>query len=433
MDNTSGPAGLGRLPGTRRVAVVAAVALLALVGAACGDSGSGGSGGSDGSGGSANASLLGPKQAATGTPIKIGTVSDGQTPAFDNTIQIEAAKAITAYLNEHRGGLAGHPIELVSCQTQADPGKAADCANQLVQADVSMAVFGEITTMAQVWKPLHDANIPVFTYGTTETGALLDTTSTFALASQIAGLADLPIGVAKEHNLKKVTAVVIDVPQATGFYEAVGKQTFADAGIDLQLIKVPPGTADMTPQLAGVASGTPTEVHILGNDAFCIAAFDGLRAVNFTGPISVLNQCVTDSSRKSIGSRLKGVSMGSPLALGDDSNKDLNLWKAIAETYGHDIDLSNSVGATVYLTMMAMYSSLDGITGDLTPAAMVAKIKSAPNKPLPAGGGLTYRCNGKAYALTPAVCVRGTLLTTLDEHGNPTLPYRPTGNSPVED
>lgn len=427
MDQTSKAPGLGRLRGPRRLVAAAVVAGLAAVAAGCGGSDT------EGSDQAIDTAVLGTRQAASGTPIKFGVVSDGRTPTFDNTIQLDAARAVASYLNEYRDGVGGHPIELVTCETQNDPGKASDCANELVQAGVSLAVFGEIATMAQVWKPLHDAEIPVFTYATTEAAAILDTESTFVLASQIAGLADVAIGVAKENKLKKVTAVVIDVPQATGFYEAVGKQVFADEGIELKLIKVPPGTADMTPQMAEVAADGQTEVHIIGNDAFCIAAFNGLRSMNFTGPVSVLNQCVTESSQKAIGSYLKGVSMGSPLAVGDDANEDIRRWNAIAATYDKSIDLSNSMGTTIYMTMTALHTALEGITGDITPASLIAKIKSAPNLPVPASGDLVFRCNGKAYALTPAVCIRGTMLTTLDEDGRPTLPYRTTGNSPVED
>ncbi|EFC85299.1 ABC transporter substrate-binding protein [Parafrankia sp. EUN1f] len=427
MDQTSSTAGLGMAQGVRRMVAVVAVAALTFVGAGCGSSDK------DDSKPPVDASVLGPDQVATGTPIKFGVVSDGQTPAFDNTIQLDAAEAVTKYLNQHRNGVGGHPIELVTCETQNDPSKASDCANQFVRENITLAVFGEIATMAPVWKPLHDAKIPVFTYATTEAEAILDKDSTFVLASQIAGLADVAIGVAKANKIKKVTAVVIDVPQATAFYDAVGKQVFADAGIDLKVVKVPVGTADMSSQMAEIASGGPTEVHIIGNDAFCIAAFNGLRAMSFDGPISVLNQCVSDSSRKAIGSYLEGVSMGSPLAIGDNDNKDLKLWNAIVATYGKEIDLSNSMGPTIFMTMMALYSALDGITGDVTPESVIAKIKAAGSLPVPASGDLTFRCNGKAYALTPAVCIRGTLLTTLDEDGNPTLPYRATGNSPVED
>ncbi|WP_154676958.1 hypothetical protein [Parafrankia discariae] len=55
------------------------------------------------------------------------------------------------------------------------------------------------------------------------------------------------------------------------------------------MVAIPPDQADMTPQMIRIAAGGPTEVHIIGGDAFCISAFEGLRAANFDGPVSVVN------------------------------------------------------------------------------------------------------------------------------------------------
>ncbi|MBL7502243.1 ABC transporter substrate-binding protein [Frankia sp. CNm7] len=422
MDLRTWPGVSGRRPRWRRTAAVAAVAALALVGTACG----GGDEPSPEPTGAADTSLLGPRQPASGTPIKVGLLSDGQSAAIDNKIQVDAGQALTKFLNEYRGGLGGRPIDLVSCESHADPGLAADCASKLIQADVQVVVLGEATALRDAWQPLHDAGIPIFVYGTTETAALLDRESTFVMVSQIAAFIDQPITVARENNLKKVTAVVIDVPTATSFLQSVGKQMYADLGMEVEQVAIPPGTADMTPQMAKIAAGGPTSVHIVGNDSFCIAALKGLRDVNFTGPISTLNGCVTDSTRTAVGDYLEGVYMSSPLPLGDAKDPGLGQWEAIVKTYADGkIDLSNSMGPTMYMTMLAMRNALEGITGDITSATIAEKIRTMPEMAVPGGGGLKFQCNGQAYGLTPAVCTRGTLLTRLDAKGQPTLPYRP--------
>src|SRR5437879_3644358 len=96
------------------VAVVVGAALLA---AACGSSSKSTSTSATPTTASGAASLLGTKRAASGTPIKIGTVGDGKTPAIDNTSQVTIAKAMVKYFNEYRGGIGGRPVELVSCET----------------------------------------------------------------------------------------------------------------------------------------------------------------------------------------------------------------------------------------------------------------------------------------------------------------------------
>src|SRR5262245_39137105 len=211
MDNTECPADLGSRRGApprrgrvpRRLTVAAVAAALTLVTAACGGGDDDGAGSTPSAGPSSAA--LGPAQPASGAPVKVGVISDGKSAAIDNTIQLVAADAVSKFLNDHRGGIGGRPIELVTCETHADPAVAGDCANRLIQAGVVVTVLGELSSLANVWQSLHDAGIPMAIYGTTETAALLDKDRTFVMVSASAGLADLPISVAKEKNLSKVT------------------------------------------------------------------------------------------------------------------------------------------------------------------------------------------------------------------------------------
>ncbi len=80
--------------------------------------------------------LLGPENPASGEPVRLGLVSDGVTPAYDNTDELRAAEATAEYWNEHRGGVGGRPIDVVTCETGADPAGATDCANEFVEEGV---------------------------------------------------------------------------------------------------------------------------------------------------------------------------------------------------------------------------------------------------------------------------------------------------------
>ena len=83
----------------------------------------------------------------------------------------------------------------------------------------------------------------------------------------------------------------------------------------------------------------------------------------------------------------------------------------------------------MFISVMAFHVAVEGITGDVTPQSVVATIKAMPSKLLPGGGGLHFRCNGSAVAGSPALCVRGGLVTQLDAKGEPTT-YKPVGDSP---
>ena len=61
------------------------------------------------------------------------------------------------------------------------------------------------------------------------------------------------------------------------------------------------GTADMTPQMQKVVNDNPKGVvHIVGNDGFCIAAFNGLRTAGFKGQVTAIPQCFSDATRTSV-------------------------------------------------------------------------------------------------------------------------------------
>jgi branched-chain amino acid transport system substrate-binding protein len=54
-----------------------------------------------------------------------------------------------------------------------------------------------------------------------------------------------------------------------------------------------------------------------------------------------------------------------------------------------------------------------GLKGTPTPASIAAAIKAAKNVPLPAGGGLSFTCNGKALPTLPSVCSLGEVMVTV--------------------
>jgi branched-chain amino acid transport system substrate-binding protein len=433
---------------TRRRRTAVAILLAVSVLGACGDDDSGDSATStttaDSTGPTDSTSAettttvaedpLGPIDVAEGEPVKIGFVYDGRNPNLDVEYQLEFTKGVTKFLNEHKGGVGGRPIELLSCVSgQANPSKAAECANEMVRANVVLTIMADSTAVQAVHEVLSVAKVPLFIFSISNRSVLTDSEAMFSLYDPTAGVAQLPIAVAKANNLKKVTAVVIDVPAATELYSTPeGQAPFEEAGIELEMIRGPIGQVDFTPQMSQVASGDPTVVHIVGNDAFCISVLRGLQAANYDGPLSTVFVCVNDTVREAMGGYIEGmyVSVGQPL--GDTEDPGWIQAQAIIDKYGGDVpDLPKAMNT--YAVWMAAWQAISDITGEITPATVTAKIKSMPNMEIPGGGGLVYRCNGKALDGLPAVCMQGALRTQLDETGNPSLPYEPVGNGPVAD
>jgi ABC-type branched-subunit amino acid transport system substrate-binding protein len=275
---------------------------------------------------------------------------------------------------------------------------------------------------------LHQAGVPLMFANTTASAALTDTESTFNLTDPYFAQVNLQIQQAKDAGISKVTAIVIDVPTAVSLYTDVLPELYDEAGIELAVVPIAPGTADMTPQMQSVVAGGPTTVSIVGSDAFCIAALNGLQAVGYDGPVAAVSVCVTDALRTAVpGDVLDGVVIGATAPVGTD-NPSTRLLGAVAETYGGDYDVNRPGTMSMFMVVAAFQAAANGVTGDITPASIIAAIKAAPEQDLPGASGLRFRCNGKAVPSQPAVCVRGGLT----DEGRP-AEFVATGVSAIED
>jgi branched-chain amino acid transport system substrate-binding protein len=373
---------------------------------------------------------------ATGTPVKVGMINDGTSEGISNDINNTVGQATVKWLNERMKGLGGHPIELDLCVTNNDPGKASDCANQMVTDEVVAVVVPASAQVEAMWPVLQAKGIPVMFYGTGSAAVLADTKTGYSLSGPGQLLVDFPAGLAKAKSATNVTAVVIDVPAALDFYKGGTPDAFAKQGLKLEVVPVPPGTADMTPQMQQVVSANPDGVvTVVGNDTFCIAAFNGLRTAGFKGTLATIPQCISDATKKAVPADfLEGMSIGATTPFPDATDPSVQQYFAVIDTYGaKDVDHSDANGATTFSTVAALSVATAGLTGDPTPANIAAAIKAMKESEIPGTGGLTFRCNGKADpANGAAICGHSLLGATLDASGNPTN-FTKLNDTPIPD
>ena len=112
---------------SKRVAAAALAAIL-LVAVGCGDDDDDGGGAS---GRADAAEALGPEAPASGEPVKVGLISDGSSAVTDNGIVVDVGEATAQWLKEHRSGIGGRPIELVTCVAETDPGPLRDRLSEI--------------------------------------------------------------------------------------------------------------------------------------------------------------------------------------------------------------------------------------------------------------------------------------------------------------
>lgn len=426
--------------GPTAVAVVGAV--LALMATACGSSSSAGSSSSGPSStarpaaGVTGSPSLGPAARATGSTVKVGLITDGGCCGATAKAEQPVATAAVQWLNQYMDGLAGHPISLDVCVDDLDPGKGSDCANQMIRDNVAAVVIGSNGVIETVWKILHDAHIPVINNAATNTALLEDSASTFVVNDPYASIVTLPIAVAKNKRAKKVSAIVVDLPIATDIYRGSTPSLFRQNGLDLNVVPVPLGTPDMTPEAQRIVSANPDGVvSVVGPDPFCVAAFNGLRAFAFHGTTIAISECFSsDATTKSIpGDFLNGMLTSSIAPVGDSADPSMRQYLAVLDRYAKgSVDPKDAVGLAVFQSFGALSVGTRGLTGAVTPAAVTAALKAMKNEVLPASGGRLFRCNGKASRFGAAICSTSVAAATLDAHGNP-MKYTLENNAPIGD
>ena len=123
---------------------------------------------------SSASSILGTPKPATGTPVKIGFITEGKEQAVDNSSEVPAAQAAAKYANAYLGGIGGHPIELDVCDDKQTPSGTTDCDNQMITDKVPIVLNNVTGNGDPLIKNIAAAGIPAVLYGPPGHGAHAD-------------------------------------------------------------------------------------------------------------------------------------------------------------------------------------------------------------------------------------------------------------------
>lgn len=421
MFSTKHGNGAGRA--SRRIPLILLAAATLAGAAACSSSSSNtaGSGGSSsaasGSAGAAASSsppaalsAYFPGTKATGTPVKIGLINnEGSSPTAEPSLG-DAAVAAADYANAELGGIGGHPIQVDRCSETEDTASATACANQMVQDQVAAVVIGTTGFGASMVPIITKAGIPYVSV-TAAAAAEGTTPGTFmwsgGYVATLGGFAKY----AAQQGYKKVTAYAIDTPASLAGANALGGPLFKAAGVDLTVSPVPAGVPDATSQVTAGLQSKPDAVAVIADEGTCTSILKALEVVDPTIPRMVITSCLTTSAVKALGSAMNGVKVfgaSAPQA----SDAEGQLYQYVMAKYAPD---ANATGYTVtgYQSMLGLVRATAGLKGDPTPQSITTAIKAAKNVALPAGGGLTFTCNGTAVTGQPSDCSAGEVVVTV--------------------
>jgi branched-chain amino acid transport system substrate-binding protein len=376
-----------------------------MLAAACGgDSGSG----SSGSTASADTSIPGEKNAATGTPVKVGVFNVEGGSAVSLPDVGDAAVAAADYANAYLGGLGGHKIEIVRCGDKADGASAAACGNTFVQEGVVAVVAGQPATADQLVPVVKGAGIPYFG-SSPSASSELGNENAFFFSSGFIGILGAQAVYSAEQGYKNVTMFGAENPQLVGAVNALGKPLFKAQGVNLELVTVPQGTADATSQITAGLTSKPDAVSVVADTTVCQSVLAALQTVGSTAPKYINSSCVAQPVLDAVGE--SGIDGAVLFNNGDmrGDNEEAKLYRAIMKEYAPDSEASG-ISPTGYLSMLGFIRAVnagDLGKGDVTPQAISTAVKAAVDVPLPIGGGKTMSCDAsqiKSPAIKATIC-----------------------------
>lgn len=284
-------------------AVTVAVAAACAV-AACSSSASSSSASDPASASSASAT-------PTASVIKLGIIANTGT-AVNSGASVAAAEGAVRDVNA-RGGINGHPLQLVYCNENLDPNQARACARTLVSDHVMAAVSNQVATAeTDVDTILRDAgiaNVAPFSYGdfsgTDPNSYLIYGGLQYANAAMAS--------YAVTAGYKRVAVIEIGNANSTGYVPLISKVVAKLGGSYAGTVTVPQVTSDLSTQAAALMSMNPDAVILLASTPAELAVMKDMSQLGYQGKfVTDGGQPETQAQLESLGSVADSVLNVSP-------------------------------------------------------------------------------------------------------------------------
>lgn len=270
------------MPG--KAAALCGTAAIALALSACASS-NGGSGSSSG-------------------PVTL-MVMESQTgiAGVDHTAPAGAEAAASA-INQ-AGGVDGHKIKIISCDTASDPNKSAQCARQAISQKVAAVVgsFDPIGVSTSL-PLLESAKIPyIGPIGTVP--AEYSNPVSFPVTSGDPGGTFGMVMMAKNAGCK--TVGTFGDPAADGGVSTQLADSIKQAGMNAVFVKLPTGTSDVTPEVSELLQSHPNCVAYALSGQVAVQLFSAIRQQGSNAQLITSTGCLLPPFLKALGKNANGI------------------------------------------------------------------------------------------------------------------------------
>ncbi len=339
--------------------------------------------------------------AATGSPIVIGTINQdtGAAGAFPELTA--ADKVAVDFINTELNGVDGHPIELITCNTNFSPDLSQSCAQEMVSKKVA-AVVGGIDIWGTGIQTLENNGIP-YVGGIPVSFQAARSKVSFQFSGgtwgAALGMGQYAIEKLKAKNIAIIYADFGPITDSAKLAETV----LTRHGAKVTLVGVSAINADMVTAMNEAAQSKPDAVIALTADTGCKPTMLTAQQIGLKVPMLFTGACAAPKITDAVGDAAEGSIFNLEADL-NPKNPDNVTYQAIAARYGPKYNYeARGAGTVSFRAMINLYATLRDIGADkITPDAITAAFRAA--KDAPSFFGHLYTCDGKQLDGYPALC-----------------------------
>lgn len=348
---------------------------------------------------------------ATGTPLVFGYVNDDTGTAGAFPEETAGTEATISYINDHLGGVNGHPIKLVPCSDDGTPARAASCATQVLQSNPIGIIGGaDFSTSSSV--PLFTAAGKPYIGGVAFSGPENTSSLSFQWNNTTAiGGALIPYAIQTLH----VKSIVGLYPTGNGSALAadeLSKEIAENMGLPASAFKIESFSAtapDLTPAIQAADASNPGAIIGSTGGPQCITLAQAMQELGSKAALLLPSGCFSKQNEAQAGSAFNGVYAGGSAAQPDSpqwaSDPDMKLFNTILQEYSPSTATTPLVSFALdgYQTVMNLRNILLTLPpSGITTASLVNALRNTVNEPDVLG--TPYTCKTAAIKQVPGLC-----------------------------
>lgn len=330
--------------------------------------------------------------AADGEPIKLMSIYVKNNPAFSQPQTFAGAQARVEAINAD-GGINGHPIELIECDSNLDPNQEKACIDQAIAEQVSAVVSSSIffTPLTS----LEEAGIP-FIGAQGITPDQLSNPISYPF-SGVQGWFQGQVAIAVAAGAESVTIVTGDTASSQ-YSESIAAAAAQAAGLTLnQSVVAAIGKADYTAEAAAAIADDPDAV-LMNGPAEVLTKFTlAMRQAGYTGLIVSFGSGIGGDAIESLGESGEGVKV-SLIARPISDTSDSTVAQFIAEMEATDSSAAQDELAEYGWSSVYLFAEVMQDAAAYDAAATIAAFDLVDS---PISGGLFGPFQGTGTAVSP--------------------------------